>query len=419
MYNQNMIFPIPRKENKDLKYVVVLADGMADYPIPELGHKTPLACARTPNLDFLASKGIMGMVKTIPDGMPPGSDVANLSVMGYDPARYYTGRSPLEAMAMGVELEPGDVAFRCNLVTLSEEGDFPQKTMVDYSSDEITSTESAQLIAAVKERFDSEDIRFYPGVSYRHLMVWKNGPLDLELTPPHDISDRVIAEHLPRGEGSELLLSLMQESNRFLPSHPVNLARVQRGLRPATSLWFWGHGTKPALPLFADKYGLRGSVIAAVDLTKGIGVCAGLRMVNVPGATGNIHTDFRGKARAALKELEDGQDFVYIHVEAPDEAGHRGELETKIKAIEEIDEKVIGELLSGLERLGRYRLMVLPDHPTPLAVRTHTAEEVPFVIFDSAKQHKSERSAYDEASARSTGLRVEKGYELMDWFIRG
>jgi len=402
-----------------LKYVVVLGDGMADYPIPELGNKTPLSYARTPNLDFLASRGKMGMVKTVPDGMPPGSDVANLSVMGYDPARYYTGRSPLEAMAMGVELEPGDVAFRCNLVTLSEEREFAQKTMVDYSSDEITSAESSQLIAAVKERFDSDEIRFYPGVSYRHLMVWKNGPLDVELTPPHDISDRVIAEYLPRGKGSEVLLSLMQESNLFLPSHPVNLARVKRGLRPATSLWFWGHGTKPALPLFADKYGLGGSVIAAVDLTKGIGVCAGLKMVNVPGATGNINTDFRGKARAALKELEEGKDFVYIHVEAPDEAGHRGELETKIKAIEEIDEKVIGELLSGLAKFGEYRLMVLPDHPTPLSVRTHTAEEVPFVIFDSRQYYPSKASTYDEASARSTGLRFEKGHELMDYFIKG
>ena len=402
-----------------MKYVVVLGDGMADYPIPELGNKTPLSYARTPNLDFLASRGKMGMVKTVPDGMPPGSDVANLSVMGYDPARYYTGRSPLEAMAMGVELEPGDVAFRCNLVTLSEEREFAQKTMVDYSSDEITSAESSQLIAAVKERFDSDEIRFYPGVSYRHLMVWKNGPLDVELTPPHDISDRVIAEYLPRGKGSEVLLSLMQESNLFLPSHPVNLARVKRGLRPATSLWFWGHGTKPALPLFADKYGLGGSVIAAVDLTKGIGVCAGLKMVNVPGATGNINTDFRGKARAALKELEEGKDFVYIHVEAPDEAGHRGELETKIKAIEEIDEKVIGELLSGLAKFGEYRLMVLPDHPTPLSVRTHTAEEVPFVIFDSRQYYPSKASTYDEASARSTGLRFEKGHELMDYFIKG
>lgn len=402
-----------------MKYVVVLGDGMADYPIPELDYKTPLAHARTPNLDFLASRGRMGMVKTVPDGMPPGSDVANLSVMGYDPTRYYTGRSPLEAIAMGVELKPGDVAFRCNLVTLSDEPEFTQKRMIDYSSDEITSAESAQLIAAVKERFDDEDIRFYAGVSYRHLMVWTNGPLEVELTPPHDISDRVIAEYLPRGKGSEVLLGLMLESNRFLPCHPVNQFRVHRGLRPATSLWFWGQGVKPALPLFAEKYGLVGSVIAAVDLTKGLGLCAGLRAVNVPGATGNITTDFRGKTRAALKELDDGQDFVYIHIEAPDEAGHRGELEIKIKAIEEIDEKVIGELLSGLPKFGEYRLMVLPDHPTPLSVRTHTAEEVPFVIFDSRQHYPNKVSTYDEASARSTGLRFEKGHELMDYFIKG
>lgn len=402
-----------------MKYVVVLGDGMADYPIPELGNLTPLQFARTPNLDYLAANAEIGMVKTVPDGMPPGSDVANLSVMGYDPRRYYTGRSPLEAVAMGVELNQTDVAFRCNLVTLSDDPNYREKIMVDYSSDEISSEESAELIQEVRARLENPELRFYAGVSYRHLLVWKNGAVDVELTPPHDISDRRVTEYLPRGPRSEVLLDLMVESNRFLPTHPVNQARIRQGLRPATSLWFWGQGKKPALNSFYEKYGLKGSVIAAVDLTKGLGLCAGLESVKVPGATGNITTDFRGKARAALEELERGQDFVYIHIEAPDEAGHRGELDTKVKAIEEIDEKVIGELLRGLEHFEDYRLMVLPDHPTPLSVRTHTAEEIPFLIYRKSQCLENQGRSYDEESARRSGLRFERGHKLMDYFIKG
>lgn len=402
-----------------MKYVVVLGDGMADYPIPELGNRTPLQYARTPNLNRLAANAEIGMVKTVPDEMPPGSDVANLSVMGYDPRRYYTGRSPLEAVAMGVELGTTDVAFRCNLVTLSDDTDYREKIMVDYSSDEISSEEAAALIAEVKARLESPELRFYAGVSYRHLLVWKNGTVEVELTPPHDISDRRVTEYLPRGPRSEVLLDLMIESNRFLPSHPVNQARVRQGLRPATSLWFWGQGKRPALPSFYEKYGLKGSVIAAVDLTKGLGVCAGLEPVKVPGATGNITTNFSGKARAALEELRRGQDFVYIHIEAPDEAGHRGELDTKIKSIEEIDAKVIGELLRGLEQFEDYRIMVLPDHPTPLRVRTHTAEEVPFLIYQKSLMLQSPVRSYDEEAARLSGLRFDRGYELMDYFVRG
>ena len=401
-----------------LKYIVVLGDGMADYPIAALGDLTPLQYARTPNLDQLAAAGQLGMVKTVPEGMPPGSDVANLSVMGYDPRRYYTGRSPLEAVAMGVELEDTDVAFRCNLVTLSEEPDYAAKTMIDYSSDEISSEESARLIEEVKNRLASSEIRFYPGISYRHLMVWQNGALDVNLTPPHDISERKINGHLPRGPRSEILLRLMVESSRFLPSHPVNQARVQRGLRPATSLWFWGQGKKPTLPSFNDKFGLTGSVISAVDLTKGLGICAGLKAVQVPGATGNITTNFIGKARVAIAELQEGRDFVYIHVEAPDEAGHRGELDTKVKSIEEIDEKVIGLLLEELEQFEDYRMMVLPDHPTPLSVRTHTSEEVPFLIYQKSQPIQGSKEGYNEKSAQNSGLYVAEGHLLMDYFLR-
>ncbi|MHB1418354.1 MAG: cofactor-independent phosphoglycerate mutase [Bacillota bacterium] len=397
---------------------MVLADGMADYNIEALGNKTPMAYASTPHMDWMAGRSRMGMVKTVPDGYPPGSDVANLSVMGYNPELHYTGRSPLEAVSMGIDLGEEDVAFRCNMVTLSGESDYIKKMMVDYSADEITTPEAEKLVLDLDRRLGNDIIRFYPGVSYRHLMVWANGSLDCQLVPPHDISDRPIKDYLPEGEGKETLLGLMQQSNSFLPSHPVNLDRVQQGLRPANSIWLWGQGKKPDLPKFSDKFGLKGSVISAVDLTKGIGICAGLEVVNVPGATGNIHTNFRGKALAALDELRRGQDFVYIHVEAPDEAGHRGELDNKIKAIEEIDAKVIGELLRGLEELGDHRIMVLADHPTPLSLKTHVRDEVPFLIFQQSRPLESHASCFDEEAARKTGLSMIRGYELMDYFLQ-
>ncbi|MDA8213071.1 MAG: cofactor-independent phosphoglycerate mutase [Clostridia bacterium] len=400
-----------------MKYVVILGDGMADYKLKELGDKTPLQYARKPNLDRLAQSGILGMVRTVPEGLSPGSDVANLSVMGYNPELYYTGRSPLEAVSMGVNLGDEDVAFRCNLVTLSDEPDYEQKTMLDYSSDEISSAEAALLMHEVNQRLGTEIFKFYPGVSYRHLLVWHQGPTDFKLTPPHDISDRKITDYLPRGESGEVLLNLMKASSRFLAGHPVNKDRVARGLRPANSLWIWGQGKKPALPGFLEKYGLTGSVISAVDLTKGLGLCAGLEVVEVPGATGNINTNFRGKALAALEELKKGKDFVYIHIEAPDEAGHRGELDNKVKAIEEIDAKVVAEVLNGLEEFDDYRVMILPDHPTPLSLRTHVPDEVPFLIYQKSCPQQSSVSGYDEDSARSTGLLVERGYELMDRFI--
>lgn len=391
---------------------------MADYPIKELNNLTPMEYARTPNMEKIARSGTMGLVNTIPNGFPPGSDVANLSVMGYDPRLYYTGRSPLEAVSMGVPLASADVAFRCNLVTLSNEENYLEKRMIDYSADEITTEEAACLMEEVKRRLENKTYNFYPGVSYRHLLVWRDGPTELEMTPPHDIAEQKISEYLPKGQGANRLLKFMIQSNEWLEQHTVNQRRIERGLRPANSLWIWGHGRKPALTSFYDKYSLKGGVISAVDLIKGLGICAGLQPVAVPGVTGNVHTNFKGKAKAALQLLKEGMDFVYIHVEAPDEAGHRGELATKIKAIEEIDEKVIGVLLEGLEQeFTDYKIMVLPDHATPLSLRTHTADPVPFLIFRKSRNLPSGLDGFSEKNAALTGLRIEEGFRLMDYFF--
>ena len=400
------------------KYIVVLGDGMPDYKIEQLGGKTPLEAAHTPNIDSLAQKGEMGMVTTVPKGFPPGSDVANLSVMGYEPELYYTGRSPLEAVSMGVDLGEDDVAFRCNLVTLSEEEDFNQKVMVDYSAGEITSSEASQLIEEVNQNLSDENIQFYPGISYRHLMVWKGGAEKMELTPPHDISDRKIDPYLPRGEGGEVLARLMSRSASFLPGHPVNQSREKNGLNPANCLWLWGQGRKPLLKPFIEKFGLQGSVISAVDLIKGIGMCSGLRVVEVPGATGNIHTDFAGKGRAALKELMEGRDYVYLHIEAPDEAGHQGDLETKIKAIEEIDKKVVAQIIEAADHVENLRIMVLSDHPTPLSLKTHTAEQVPFVIYDHREHREGSSSGFHEKTAADAGMQFSSGVQLLHYFLQ-
>lgn len=399
-----------------MKYVVLVGDGMADYPHPELDNKTPLQYARTPNMDLLASRGETGLVKTVPEGFPPGSDVANLSVMGYPPQEYYTGRSPLEAVSMGVELADNDVAFRCNLVTLSDEEDYSAKKMVDYSAGEITSEEARELILAVDLQLGGGEIHFYPGISYRHLMVWQGGPEQGELTPPHDISGRPVTEFLPRGEGGGQLLELMRQSHVILANHPVNRSRVEKGLRPGNSVWLWGQGKRPALPPFRDLYGLEGAVVSAVDLIMGIGICAGLEVLKVPGATGNIHTNFRGKAEAALQALRTDTDYVYLHVEAPDEAGHQGDTETKVRAIEEIDRLVLGTLLDGLPELGGYRIMLLPDHPTPLNIRTHTSEPVPFAIISDTSNAAFDRG-YSEETAKSTGIFVPDGPALMRRFL--
>ena len=400
-----------------MKYLLVLADGMADYKISELGNKTPLQFAKTPNMDKLAAVSEIGRVKTIPLNYPPGSDVANLAVMGYDPRLYYTGRSPLEAVSMGVALGPSDLALRCNLVTLSAEAVYEDKTMMDYSSGEITSEESAQLIAALQSKLNSDTFSFHAGISYRHLVVWKNAMgRSLKLIPPHDISGKEIRDYLPAGLDSSPLLDLMVKSKAILSDHPVNQARREKGLNPANSIWLWGEGTKPALDSFQDKYHLRGSVVSAVDLVKGLGICAGLTLVKVEGATGGIVTNFAGKARAALNELQRGQDFVYLHIESPDEAGHQGELAKKIWAIEQIDQEVIGLLMSELDNFEDIRVLILPDHPTPLAVRTHTSDPVPFLLYDKNHPVQSSVAAYDEDSALS-GRFFESGPELMDYFI--
>lgn len=402
-----------------MKFVLILGDGMADYPVPQLDNKTPLQYAKKPNIDFLTRNSQVGMVKTVPEGIPPGSDAANLSVMGFNPKVYYTGRSPLEAVSMGLELSDTDVALRCNLVTLSEEEDYRQKTMIDYSSDEISSEEAKELILAVNSVFKRDNICFYPGISYRHCMVWGNGLTGLNLTPPHDILGKKVECYLPEGENNRLLLDMMIKSYDILKDHPVNKARVEKGLRPANSIWLWGEGKRPSLARFDEKYGIKGSVISAVDLIKGIGLLAGLKNVEVEGATGNIHTNFLGKAQAALNELESGQDFVYLHVEAPDECGHRNEVENKVRSIELIDEQIVGTLLKGMEKYDDYRIMVLPDHPTPLSLRTHTSEPVPFLIYQKSKPVKSGLDSYTEELAKSTGVYFPDGYKLMDHFIKG
>lgn len=402
-----------RRIGNNMKYLIVLGDGMADYPCPELGGLTPLQYARTPNMDKLACAGTVGLVKTVPDGLQPGSDVANLAVMGYDPAVYYTGRAPLEAVSMGVELKENDVAFRCNLVTLSDDENYEDKTMVDYSAGEIGSDRAARLIEDLSRHLSRDKMLFYPGISYRHLMVWNDGPADTVLTPPHDISGRKITDYLPRGNGGTDLLAVMKESNQFLKTHPLNLEETAG--RPANSVWFWGQGKSPVLVKFKDRYKINGAVISAVDLIKGIGICAGMDVVEVDGATGTIHTNFAGKAAAALDAFRRGADLVYLHVEAPDEAGHQGNTKVKVQAIEEIDSKILGPLLEQMGQLGDYRVMVLPDHPTPISVMTHTSDPVPYVIYDSTSPKANTGATYSEAV--SGGPCLERGHELMDIFL--
>jgi len=400
------------------KYIVLIGDGMADYPVAELGGKTPLQAARTPNLDRLARQGVLGRVNTIPPGFAPGSDVANLTVFGYDPAVYYTGRAPLEAVAMGVKLGPADVAFRCNLVTLSrEDGDI---YMDDFSAGHISTEEAGRIVRDLGKELGNEEFNFFPGVGYRHLLVWRNGEacLRLKTTPPHDITGRNISPHVPEGDGDEDILWLMNRAQKILPSHPVNRERTRAGKKPANAIWLWGQGKAPALEPVTRRFGIRGAVISAVDLIKGIGFYAGLEILSVPGATGYLDTNYAGKAQGALKALEDG-DLVYVHVEAPDEASHNGKLADKIRAIEDFDEKIVGPILAGAEKFEEFRLLILPDHFTPLAVKTHSPEPVPFVLFSSKEGKnllKRDRS-FDEESAEKTGILIERGYELMEKFI--
>ncbi|GAB4543847.1 MAG: cofactor-independent phosphoglycerate mutase [Thermodesulfovibrionia bacterium] len=391
---------------------------MADRPLKTLDNKTCLQKADTPYMDSLAREGEVGMVKTIPDGFEPGSDIANLSILGYDPKRYYSGRAPLEAAFRGIELHSRDIAFRCNLVTLGFEDDKEDAIMEDYSAGHISTDEARRLINEINKRLGSSDISFYPGVSYRHLMVWRHGKDKIRCTPPHDISGKRVKGHLPKGEGADILKRLINNSVEILQSHPVNINRVRQGLPPANSIWLWGNGKAIRLPNFRDRYGLNGAVISAVDLMKGIGISAGLDIINVRGATGYLDTNYLGKARAALRALAK-VDFVYLHVEAPDEAGHSGDFNLKIKAIEDFDSKVVGTIINGMGRFKEYRILLLPDHATPISVKTHTKEPVPFVIYDSRIKMKTD-AGFNESIKKRKGIRVfEDGYRLMDYFIKG
>ena len=399
-----------------MKYIVLLGDGMPDEEIEQLGGKTPLEYAHTPAMDFMARRGRLGMAQTIPRGFPPGSDVANLSVFGYDPATCYTGRSPLEAASMGVALGPDDVAFRLNLVNLRREnGDV---FMGDYSAGHISTEEGRELVLALGRELGSGEFEFHPGVSYRHLMVWRNGRDKLELTPPHDISGKPVKEYLPRGDGAEALLSLMDKSQAILSGHSQHGRRLESGKTPANSIWLWGHGKAPKMETYASKFGLNGAVISAVDLIRGIGVYAGLEIVKVAGATGYLDTNYHGKAEAALEALE-RLDFVYLHVEAPDESSHSGSLENKIRAIEDFDAKIVAPISKKIKKFGEYRILCTPDHPTPLRLMTHTADPVPFFIYGGEEDPCGEVNGYDENSARKTGLFLDKGFRMMELMLSG
>lgn len=394
-----------------MKYIIVLCDGMADEPLEKLGGETPLEAAVTVNMDRLARDAEIGMVRTVPEGMAPGSDTANLSVIGYDPKKYYTGRSPLEALSVGVDMGPADVSFRCNLVTLSEEGDtYEERRILDHSSGEITTQEAAILLNALKEGLKREGYEFYVGTSYRHLLVWKNGKVR-ELTAPHDILTKRIGDYLP---SDPVLREMMEKSYAILKDHPVNQARKEKGLNPANSVWFWGAGTRPMLTSFEKKNQVKGAMISAVDLLKGIAVGADMYNITVEGANGGLHTNYAGKANAAVKALtEEGYDFVYIHIEAPDEMGHQGNIEDKIEAIERIDAQIIGPVADKLREAGEaFRMLVLPDHPTPIRLRTHTDSPVPYLLYDSTQKVEGKES-YCEKTAEQTGIFQEKGHELL------
>jgi 2,3-bisphosphoglycerate-independent phosphoglycerate mutase len=402
-----------------MKYVIMVGDGMADYPVEGLEGKTPLMVARTPHMDWMANQGEIGLVRTIPDGFNPGSEIANLSIFGYNPVRYYTGRGPLEAASLRVNLRAGDIAFRCNLVTLKSQGN--EIVMEDFAAGHITDEEARRLIADLNKEMGTNEIQFYAGVSYRHLMVLKNGAArfssleKLGLTAPHDIIGKGISPFLPQTE--EPVLTLMKESQRLLKSHPVNQAREGKGLLPANSIWLWGQGRSPHMVTLKDRFGIDGYVISAVHLIKGIGMLAGLEVLEVPGITGYFDTNYDGKAQHTLKGLRE-KDFVYVHVEAPDEAGHMGDLRLKVDAIEAFDEKIVGAVLKGMKEFKRYKILVLPDHPTPLSVRTHTADPVPYVIYSNEEGVLSGHGrAFDEASAGRSGISVEKGFELIERFL--
>ena len=400
-----------------MKYAVVLCDGMADYPVPAFGGKTPMMMADKPHMDALASKAEVGLVRTVAPGLKPGSDVANLSVLGYDPAKYHKGRSPLEAANLGVQMQPDDVALRCNLVTLSEDEPYESKTMVDYSGGDISTAEAAQIMETVKAHFGTDKYNFYAGVSYRHCLIVHHGSMALgRMTPPHDISGKVIGEYLSDATDASPLIAMMRESVALLKTHPVNQKRIAEGKRPANAIWFWGEGTCTSLPAFEELYGLQGSIISAVDLLRGIGFLAGMRTPQVPGVTGYIDTNFEGKARAAVQEWQSGQDLVYLHFEAPDECGHRAEPENKVRSIELIDSIVLPIILDYLRAQGDYKVLLLPDHPTPIVTMTHASDPVPYLLYSSVREQTGVPSI-DEQSAAGTGVFREEGPALMRYFI--
>lgn len=399
-----------------MKYIIILADGMAGAPLEELGGKTTLEYAKTPMMDELAGKGTIGLVKTVPDGMKPGSDVANLSVLGYAPDRFYTGRSPLEALSVGVNMKDTDVVFRCNIVTLSENEPYEEKTIIDHSSGEISTQDADILMDAIRDAFHSNKIQFYTGTSYRHITVWDQGEV-LDMEAPHDHLGCKAGQYLPQ---NPLFRDMMIKSFDILNDHPLNLQRAKEGKNKANSLWFWGAGTKPQLQSFKKKTGLSGAMISAVDLLKGIAVGAGMKVIEVPGATGSLDTNYVGKAKAALNTLlNEGTDFVYIHIEAPDEMGHQGNTHHKIQAIENIDSQVIQLIKEEMDHSGEdYRMLILPDHPTPICIRTHTSDPVPYILYDSRRQAKK-IGVFNEKEAAATGIFEPEGHKLIDLLING
>ena len=403
-----------------MKYVVILGDGMADFRQSFLDNKTPLMVANKPYIDSLAKVGELGLCKTVPCGMKPGSDVANLSVLGYNPHDCYTGRSPLEAASIGIELKDTDVTARANLVTVSDEEIYSEKTMIDYSAGEISTEEAKELIEFLAKEINNDVYKLYAGISYRHCLVVDKGVVAGDFTPPHDITGKPVKQHLPTSEQGKKLLALMEKSYQMLKDHPVNKKRIAEGKNPANSLWFWGEGTKPALEKFSDKFNLKGGIISAVDLLKGIGKLADMRVIEVEGATGNYDTNFSGKAKACLEALDSGLDLVYLHMEAPDECGHHGDVKNKIYSIEQIDEKVVKPVIEGLKARGEdFAVLICPDHPTPISIMTHCSDPVPYLIYRSNAVVNSNAVSYDEEQAEKSGVFIERGYELMQKLIKG
>jgi 2,3-bisphosphoglycerate-independent phosphoglycerate mutase len=390
-----------------MKYVILQPDGVADLPIKELGNRTPLEAANTPHMDRVATHGFFGMTHTIPNGYPPGSDVGTMSILGYDPRQYHTGRSPIEAASMGIDLGADDVAFRCNLVTIDN------GVMQDFTAGHISTEEASQIIRDLHRELGGNGIEFHPGVSYRHCLVWRHGKTAMLTTPPHDITDRAVAEHLPAGEGAEVLRRLMAASQDLLASHPVTQARRARGARAATSIWLWGQGKRPAVPTLEARFGIHGAVISAVDLVNGLGVLAGLEVIKVPGVTGFLDTNYQGKQEYGLRALQD-KDLVFIHVEATDETGHMGAVDKKIQAIEDFDSKIVGPVLAGLQRFPAWRLLMMPDHATPCALKTHSSDPVPFVVLEKEDLQRARAArGYDERSAAASGLLIPQAHNIV------